>query len=159
MEKVQKTTQSVKPFGSPDEHGNQGYWVNFTDGSKGIFNTPRQDLFIEGQPAEFSIKEMRHSEKAGDYAILQRYKEPYELGKKSEKSSVFSKNSEKFMCLSYAKDIFISFNGKMPAPNEVTAYAEALYSETINGTDIEKTLTDAVKDGHQKAIDNDVLPF
>jgi hypothetical protein len=86
MEKVQKTTQSVKPFGSPDEHGNQGYWVNFTDGSKGIFNTPRQDLFIEGQPAEFSIKEMRHSEKAGDYAILQRYKEPYEPGKKSEKS-------------------------------------------------------------------------
>jgi hypothetical protein len=86
MEKVQKTTQSVKPFGSPDEHGNQGYWINFTDGSKGIFNTPKQDLFIEGQPAEFSIKEMRYSEKAGDYAILQRYKEPYEPGKKSEKS-------------------------------------------------------------------------
>ena len=86
MEKVQKTTQSVKPFGSPDEHGNQGYWVNFTDGSKGIFRTPDNNLFIAGQSAEFSIKEMKHSEKAGDYAILQRYKEPYEPGKKSEKS-------------------------------------------------------------------------
>jgi len=86
MEKVQKVVKDVSEFGQPDDHGNKAYWINFTDGSKGIFRTPDNNLFIVGQPAEFSIKEMKYSEKAGDYAILQRYKEPYEPGKKSEKS-------------------------------------------------------------------------
>ena len=86
MEKVQKVVKDVSEFGQPDDHGNKAYWINFTDGSKGIFRTPDNNLFIAGQSAEFSIKEMKHSEKAGDYAILQRYKEPYEPGKKSEKS-------------------------------------------------------------------------
>ena len=86
MEKVQKVVKDVSEFGQPDDHGNKAYWINFTDGSKGIFRTPDNNLFIAGQPAEFSIKEMKHSEKAGNHLILQRYKEPYEPGKKSEKS-------------------------------------------------------------------------
>jgi len=152
MEKVQKTVKDVSEFGTPDDHGNKAYWINFTDGSKGIFRTPDNNLFIAGQPAEFAIKEMKHSEKAGDYAILQRYKEPYEPGKKSEKSF---KNSEKFMCLSYAKDIFIAFNGKMPSPTELTAYAETLYSETINEPDGHAKALTASKENEQ----NDGLPF
>jgi hypothetical protein len=87
MEKVQKVCKSIKAFGEKDDHGNVAYWINFEDGSKGIFRTPDQNLFIEGQPSIFSIKEMKHSEKAGDYAILQRYKEDYVPGKKVEKSS------------------------------------------------------------------------
>jgi len=83
MEKVQNTVKDVSQFGEPDQHGNQAYWINFTDGTKGIFRTPDNDLFIAGQPAEYSIKEMKHSEKAGNYAILQRYKEPFEGEKKS----------------------------------------------------------------------------
>ena len=63
------------------------------------------------------------------------------------------------MCLSYAKDIFIAFNGKMPSPTEVTAYAETLYSETLNGSNDQQ-------DGHSKALQpqkndspTDELPF
>jgi hypothetical protein len=95
MEKVQNQVKDVSQFGTPDEHGNQAYWINFTDGSKGIFRTPNNDLFIPGQVAEYSIKEIKHSEKAGNYAILQRYKEPYEGEKKSFHGGPGSTNSNK----------------------------------------------------------------
>ena len=75
MEKVQNVVSKVSEFGDPDQYGNKNYWIEFQDGSKGSFRTPNNDLFVVGQQSEYSIKEMKQSPKAGNYAILQRYKD------------------------------------------------------------------------------------
>ena len=154
MEKVQKLVQDVSEFGQPDQYGNKNFWVTLEGNEQGLFRTKDNNLFVVGQVAEYSIKEYREG-KNGKYPVFQRYKEDFQPGKKFEKSS---KNSEKFMCMSYAKDIFIAFNGKMPSPTEVTAYAEALYSETLNGGEHTKP------DGHAQAlqsqqVEENKLPF
>ena len=87
MEKVQNTVKTVSEFGDPDQYGNKNYWIEFTDGTKGSFRTPNNDLFVEGMLGVYSIKEQKHSAKAGNYAILQRYKEEFDGPKNFENTS------------------------------------------------------------------------
>jgi hypothetical protein len=169
MEKVQKTPVSIKEVGQPDQYGNRSYSITFQDQTSGFFRCQNQNLFTEGVESVFYFGKTVGKSGKEYYKIdrVEKHENDYNQGEKKSflggsgkdynKKSV---NSEKFMCLSYAKDIFIAFNGKMPSPTEVTAYAEILYSETINGKGDKPPA-----DGHQAAlqtpppVEPDGLPF
>jgi hypothetical protein len=159
MEKVQKTPITVTEVGQPDQYGNKSFSIVFNDNTSGFFRCQNQNLFTVGQESEFYMGKVPGKSGKEYYKIerVEKHENNFDNNQKKSFGSSKSKDSEKFMCLSYAKDIFIAFNGKMPAPTEVTAYAEALYSETVNGVQ--------EKDGHQKAletpkpVETDELPF
>ena len=149
MEKVQKVPKEIKQVGTPDQHGNNAYSIAFTDGSSGFFKCKDQNLFYIGQPSEFMLsKEMGRSGK--EYYKISRV--PKEENNFTNDKKSF-KAGEKFMCLSYAKDIFIAFNGKMPSPVEVAEYGKILYEEMA---DEEKT---TLAPEPKKEVDPNDLPF
>lgn len=171
MEKVQKACTAISQVGEPDQYGNLAYSVTFNDGESGFFRCKEQNLFTVGQSSEFYFGKTTGKSGKEYYKIerVEKHENNFDNSGKNfhsgggNTSSKKSGDNEKFMCLSYAKDIFIAFNGKMPSPTELTSYAEVLYSETKNGKE------EAKPDGHAQALvpptqappqaDTNVLPF
>lgn len=145
MEKVQKTPITINEVGTPDQYGNKSYSIVFNDNTSGFFRCQNQNLFTVGQPAEFYFGKTTGKSGKEYYKIDRVEKHEKDVSFSSKKENK-SENTFKFMCLSYAKDIFIAFNGKMPSPTELTSYAETLYSETVD----EKK--EQPLDGHQQAL-------
>ena len=176
MEKVQNTVKTVSEFGDPDQYGNKNYWIEFTDGTKGSFRTPNNDLFIEGTAASYSIKEQKHSAKAGNYAILQRYKEEFDGPKNFQKYEKNPKDTEQISRSVAIKSICELRAGGKYTPEEIIKEAEILFDYIQFGiTDdpkkygpkgltmdqINQGQSAIVQDGHQNALNEatDKLPF
>ena len=165
MEKYKKVVKDVKPVGEPDQYGNMAFIISFVDDTSGFFRCREQNLFYVGAESEFYMGQAK-GKSGKEYSKIERVEKHENEYENNEKKSSTSgpgggqskEDGIKFMCLSYAKDIMIAFNGKMPSPTEVVEYAEVLYSETKNGK-VAKELT-----GHEEALKTpseitDELPF
>ena len=152
MEKVQKTTQSIQEVGQPDQYGNRNYSVAFTDSTSGFFRCKDQNLFNPGVESTFYMGKTVGKSGKEYYKIERVEKHENNFDNSSKPTGSKPSNADKFICLSYAKDLFVAFNGKLPAPGEVAAYAEILYSEMTEDKQPEKPGTFAAPDAHQQAV-------
>ena len=147
MEKVQKTPTIITEVGTPDQYGNKSYSITFNDNTSGFFRCQNQNLFTVGVQSEFYFG--KATGKSGkEYYKIDRVEKHEKDVSFPQKKHENTENNFKVMCLSYAKDIFIAFNGKMPSPTEVAQYGEALYSETLNNAEKKQEIVDA----HTKAL-------
>lgn len=167
MEKVQKTTQSIQPVGQPDSHGNQAYGIVFTDSTSGLFRCKNQDLFNPGVESTFYFGKTTGKSGKEYYKIERVEKHEKNFDNSFKPTGSKPSNADKFICLSYAKDLFVahwkpSQSLAFPPPHEVAAYAEILYSEMT-----EEKPEPAKPDAHQQAVNagfihetsTDELPF
>jgi hypothetical protein len=144
MEKIKKTVETVSEFGSQDDHGNRSYWVNFTDGNKGIFRTPNNDLFYNGQEAEFAIKEERESPKAGKFWILQRYRDDAPFSQPKQKQAINEVAISRSVAIKAVCELRATSNSKFTI-QEIILEADEVFNyleQGLEGVNIDKDKKD-----------------